>query len=364
MRFRNTENSYGFVARALHWITVLVIVSAFPLGILANGQDLSTDAGIRQAFLLFSLHKTTGIIAFCLGIVRLFWALLQPRPAPIHIERRFENTTASIVHWMLTIALIAVPLAGWLSHAASPDLAPIWWPFGQSLPFIPLDEASAERFAAIHRIFTKVLLAAVVLHIAGALKHLLIDHDDVFARMWRGTVSGPKSPTSQAMSAMAALLIWTTALTAGLLLNLRQPNQLAADPSEWPLSEGEVALVDGNGNLLGNATAFGFLLIVDPESRGDEIGTLDLTLLLDTLEGPESNSIVSSAAFPLLQFLGVLQGTRPTLIVSGPLMLGDLVEHAEFSVTVERSGARISGTAAVPGLEDAFLLVDAFAERP
>ncbi len=364
MQFRNTVNSYGFIARALHWMTALLILTAFPLGVLANGQVLTTDEGIRQAFLLFSLHKTTGILAFTLGIFRLFWTLSQPRPTPLHENRPLENLVAGMVHWMLTIALIAIPLTGWLSHSATIGLAPIWWPFGQSIPLVPKDDTLAERFATMHWLFTKVLLATVAIHIAGALKHLLIDKDEVFARMWRGTASGPLSRQSQASPALAALVVWAAALIAGLVIDINQTNYTAANASEWPIADAELALVDGNGENLATANVFSILFVIDPNGGGVQKGTLDLTVPLDALEGIDANQLASDAAFPLLQFLGIVEGDPPILSATGALTKGNLTEQAKFTVAIETNGAKITGKAAVPGLPDTFLSIDALAIRP
>ena len=364
MQFGNTDNSYGFAARALHWTTALVILAAFPLGILANGQDLTTDDGIRRAFLLFSLHKTTGVLAFALGIIRLFWRLSQPRPAPIHPERRLENFAAGTVHWMLTIALIIVPLAGWISHSATPELAPIWWPFGQSLPFVPVDDAVAQKSATIHWLFTKILLAAVVLHIAGALKHLLRDKDDVLVRMWRGTASGPLGNKRQIAPASVALMIWAAALSTGLLLDDSQTRQAAPVTQEWPLADAEVVLIDGSGQVLATASAYGFILVFDPNSRNEVKGTLDLTVPLDALVGPGAEDILATAPFPLLQFLGTVTGETPAFSAVGNLEIGGETVEANFDLIIETSGAQVTGVAALPLFPDVFLSINASAIKP
>ena len=364
MELKNTGNSYGFIARALHWMTALVILAVFPLGLLANGQNLTTDDGIHHAFFLFSLHKTTGILSFTIGVARLFWTLSQPRPAPIHQDRPIENFAASAVHWTLTIALIAVPLAGWLSHAATTELAPIWWPFGQDLPFVPKNAALSEGFGATHRLFTKLLLAAVTLHVIGALKHLLFDHDQVFARMWRGTASAPPHQESQITPALTAVTIWAVALTAGVLLGLAQTKQFEANTMEWTLANAELILIDANGDHIATATAFGFLLVIDPGDRSAEKGTLDLTVPLDALEGPGAELVTSEMPFPILQFLGTVHGTSPTLSAIGPLTSGNLAQDAEFRVVIEPLGARVTGTATIPGAPDIFLSINALALRP
>ena len=49
--------------------------------------------------------------------------------------------------------------------------APILWPFGQNLPFVPKSPALAETSAGLHFVLMLVLVGALVLHIVGALKH-------------------------------------------------------------------------------------------------------------------------------------------------------------------------------------------------
>jgi cytochrome b561 len=48
----------------------------------------------------------------------------------------------------------------------------------------------AEQFFGIHSLIAWPLVALIVLHVAGALKHVLIDKDKVFTRMSFGTDKG------------------------------------------------------------------------------------------------------------------------------------------------------------------------------
>jgi cytochrome b561 len=43
----------------------------------------------------------------------------------------------------------------------------------------------AERFFDLHSTLIWIVVALVALHVAGALKHLLVDKDRVFQRMWK-----------------------------------------------------------------------------------------------------------------------------------------------------------------------------------
>ncbi len=181
--WNNTRARYGRVAMVLHWLTALLILIALPLGLIANLWPYDTAAQFSVKANLFSLHKTLGIAAFGAAILRILWALTQTRPAPLHPQRRGETLLAESVHWSLYLAMVIVPLSGWLHHAATTGFAPIWWPLGQDLPLVPESVQFADTAAAVHWVFTKVLAASIVLHVAGALKHHLVDRDDTLQRM-------------------------------------------------------------------------------------------------------------------------------------------------------------------------------------
>lgn len=216
MRLTNTHASYGLIARSFHWLMALLILTIIPLGKIANDAPFSTDTEFARKFMLFSLHKTLGVVIFGLAVLRILWAVWQPKPGPLHPERKVETFVAITTHWMLYSALVLVPLTGWIEHAATPGLAPIWWPFGQSLPFVSASEWMFNTFSALHRTFGKVLVLAIILHIIGALKHHLIDKDATLRRMWSGTgTSTPVHPRS-IIPVGTALLLWLAALGLGL----------------------------------------------------------------------------------------------------------------------------------------------------
>lgn len=356
MPLANTSTAYGLVARTLHWLTALLIFVAFPLGYIANTTPLTDDASIARVFTLFSLHKTVGIMALLIGVLRLGWALTQPRPAPLP-HAGWEHALAETTHWTLTIALIAVPLTGWLAHSASPDLAPIRWPFGQSLPLVPTDAASAAGLGAIHWAFTKVLAVAVLLHVAGALKHALVDRDGTLARMTTGAPSDVVEDRRSRLPALIAAAIWLLAL--GLALTLSRPEESARELREWPLSDADISVTDGTGTVLASASTISLVLMLAPDAPGDNKGTLDMTIPLDALEGPGVDRILAAAPFPLLTYFGTVSGTPPVLTSDGTLDLAGATEPAQFTVTTDATGAAVSGTAPVPGATGLILVIEA-----
>ena len=130
MTARNTATRYGAVAKTFHWLTALLILTAIPLGLIAGdmAHDLAPgdSAALARVATLFSLHKTLGVAAFLAALLRILWAVAQPRPGLPNGDRRAEAFLAALIHWALYGALVIVPLSGWVHHAAQTGFAPIW----------------------------------------------------------------------------------------------------------------------------------------------------------------------------------------------------------------------------------------------
>ncbi len=301
MPVQNTPQSFGTVARTFHWLTALLILTAIPLGVIANRLPYDTAQALATKAQLFSIHKTIGVAAFLIALGRIGWAVTQPRPAPLHPDRKAELTLGDAVHWVLYISLLAVPLTGWIHHAAVTGFAPILWPFGQTLPFVPQSERVAAVFAAGHWVFTKLLAAAILLHILGALKHHLIDRDNTLRRMWRGTVApatvAPKSRTRAPL--LAALVIYAAgAGIAGLLV----------PPTAVPAAEAPVGTPAGNWQVTEGTLTFnvrqmgadvqGGFAVWTADIRFDAArGTGDVSVTIDTTS-MTLGSVTKQAAEP------------------------------------------------------------------
>ena len=246
MSARNSERSFGTVTRVFHWLTALLILTAIPLGVIANQLPYDTAEALARKAQLFSLHKTLGVAAFLLGLARIVWALFERHPSPLHPDREVELTLAGAVHWLLYISLVAVPLTGWVHHAAVTGFAPILWPFGQTLPFVPQSEALGTAAGAAHWVFTKLLGLAILLHIAGALKHHLIDKDATLLRMLRG-VPAPARPKAVRRGGLPVLVAFVLYAAGAGIAALLVPNGEAVAANVAP-AEGAVASAETTGN--------------------------------------------------------------------------------------------------------------------
>ena len=186
---------YSRVAIALHWIIALLVAGQFALGWLM--QEIPKDPPGQRAA-IFNFHKSIGLTILLLMLVRLGWRLAhRPPPMPPGMPA-WQTAAARATHWLLYATLIGLPLAGYLGSVFSGY--PVKY-FGITLPAWAGKNAQAkELMSAAHLTLTWVLAGAVTLHLAGVVKHALIDDDGLVARMGIGrarpTSSPPAAPRS------------------------------------------------------------------------------------------------------------------------------------------------------------------------
>ena len=212
-----------------------------------------------------------------------------------------------------------MPLTGWIGHAATTGFAPIWWPFGQSLPFVPKDEGIAHLFSGLHQVLERLLIVTLVLHIAGALKHHIINRDATLRRMLPGHVDAPAPPPQHktALPLIAALIVWAAALTAGAYAGFFQrdtatvPGAALEDvPSQWIVQDGAITIsvTQFGSTVTGTFADWTAAITFDPTERDDRAGTVDVTIAIPSLSlgsvtaqalGPD---FFDAATFPTARF--------------------------------------------------------------
>jgi cytochrome b561 len=166
---------YTPLARALHWITAVLLLGLFGLGI-----SMTRWVADENKIQVYSWHEWVGITVFALTAVRLFWRLTHPAP-PIAIPA-WEKFTAAAVYVAMYAILLAQPIVGWLMSTAYGfpvvylGLVPIPAP-------VPEDRVLAERLDRLHIALAIALAALFAAHLAGVLYHHLVRRDAVLSRM-------------------------------------------------------------------------------------------------------------------------------------------------------------------------------------
>lgn len=167
---------YSTPAIALHWLLALMIGASFAVGVTMTELPFSP-----QRLKLYNWHKWAGVTILALSALRLGWRLLRRPPAAVPMPG-WQRTAAHLAHGGLYLLFFAVPLVGWAYSSAAGFPVVL---FG-ALPLpdlVPADKALAELIKPWHERLAWGMALLVLLHVAGALKHHLIDRDGLLLRM-------------------------------------------------------------------------------------------------------------------------------------------------------------------------------------
>ncbi len=369
----NTRETYGLVAQVLHWATAALILVLLPLGVFMYDLPDSSSAEVAYKAWFYSLHKTLGVTVFTVAVLRVIWAVIQPHPRPLHADRKLESLAAQTVHWTLYGAIICMPLTGWLHHSASEGFAPIWWPLPQDLPLVPKDPQLAMALGVSHYFTALLLGGALVLHIGGALKHVVIDKDDTLRRMIPGAgqtgMAGLSEPHFKRLPVFLAALAFVILGAASLNDYVKHAQdggrtQTALAPAEatgW-LVDREKSRIAIEVVQMGNPVAGGFdnwsaAITFDPDkldagSVEVEVDVASITLggVAEQARGP---NFLNAAMHPVARFVSesfastgentyeargqlTLAGRGQPLTLPFTLRIEDGRAFVEAEVTLER----------------------------
>ena len=173
---------YSNAAVAFHWITAALVLLQACLGFRFG---LSEPGPGRDE--VFIWHKSVGALILLLVLARLAYRVKNP-PPPFPPELpAFERLAAVWNHRLFYTLLIAMPIVGFtaVSGFANGPTTPLIG--GISVPVIPgISKGTGELAGELHEMAAYLLVALIMLHVAAALKHQLIDRDGLLWRMLPG----------------------------------------------------------------------------------------------------------------------------------------------------------------------------------
>lgn len=178
---------YTLLQRLLHWSIAVMVLGSLSVGLIFWYYDGFT--GTKNAFggeltgLFYKYHKTLGVIILSAMILRILVKIVRGKPEYAQPLSKFEHAASNAVHGVLYLALLAMPVLGWIATGAGGF--PVQF-FEWNLPGI-LNKADHgdlyETLMWLHGVVGWVIIVCVVAHIGGALKHWLVNRDGVMTRM-------------------------------------------------------------------------------------------------------------------------------------------------------------------------------------
>lgn len=178
MRFRNSPDDYGAIPKALHWLTVGLVVLAWALG---TFDDVFPKGPARAAGLF--MHISAGLAIIAVLVVRLLWRLADPQPLPEpSVLGVWLDRAGRLAHYALYALLIAAPVAGIVLQFARGDALPLFGLAEIPSPWIA-DRSFARSVKEVHEWLSNGLLILAGFHAAAALVHHWIFRDRTLVRM-------------------------------------------------------------------------------------------------------------------------------------------------------------------------------------
>src|ERR1700685_3574039 len=190
-RVRDGRRRFYIVTIGLHWATVTLIVGMFASAWLLLASDR------EHAAILLTVHRSLGVVAWAVAIVRLGWRLsyayLPPFPQNMSkVQQRLAKTS----EYGLYALLLFQPLTGLAQSLARGRHFML---FAWQVPKVMAgDKPLTMFFHQIHTVSAWVLLALIGLHILAALFHRFVLRDEVLQSMlaWRATPATGPAPKS------------------------------------------------------------------------------------------------------------------------------------------------------------------------
>ena len=178
---RNTQSSWGSLARAFHWILGLTIIAMIAYGWWMNHFPARPDR-----FFYRSIHADIGYLLLLLTVLRLVWRGLNPTPALPEGTTPWQLWAARLSHGALYAFTIVVAVLGWAHSGARDPNYSSWFGLFHVPQFTSPDKAAAGLYEDLHIYFAYGLLALIVVHLASTVWHHFIKRDRVAARMVGG----------------------------------------------------------------------------------------------------------------------------------------------------------------------------------
>lgn len=172
----NSKTSYGSVTKVLHWLVFFLVVGMLCLGFLLDDiNDKPLHAKV------VNIHKLIGLLILALMLFRALWAFSNPKPGLPLNTPSWQKYAERSVHWLIYLALIAMPISGWIMSVAA-GYAPHLFDISFNLP-IAKNKVLGDRMYDTHVFLAYSIIVLVSIHVCAALYHYLIKKDSVLQRM-------------------------------------------------------------------------------------------------------------------------------------------------------------------------------------
>ncbi|WP_035414959.1 MULTISPECIES: cytochrome b [Ferrimonas] len=175
---RNTQDRYGWITIALHWLSALAVFGLFGLG-LYMVELTYYHPWYREAPLI---HKSLGMLLLLATLFRLWWRFSNPSPNAPAGQGRATQVAAKLGHGAIYLLLLTLMVSGYLISTADGRAIDIfnWFSIPALIHGLPQQE---ELAGTVHAYAAWSLIVLAAGHGLAAVKHQFLDRDNTLGRM-------------------------------------------------------------------------------------------------------------------------------------------------------------------------------------
>lgn len=177
MAIGNTTETYGWLARALHWGIAILIFYLVYLGLVSGDLEGEAKAAMRAT------HKSFALLVLALMTLRIIWRLMNPRPDDPPGTPGWQRAAALWAHWAIYAAIFSQLIVGLLVAGQRPISFFGLFEIG---PLLAENREQHEFFEELHETGWIVLAVLVGIHVLAAIYHQFVRKDNVLSRMIKG----------------------------------------------------------------------------------------------------------------------------------------------------------------------------------
>ena len=182
MGLNNSTTRFGAITMVLHWSVFLLFLSQYVSGsVMMRIERGHKVFGYGQGD-WYTWHKSVGLVVIALVLLRIVWRKSTRLPDWPDTLASWEAACMKWTERTLYLCMVVMPVSGYVFTLAGGYNFKL---FGAvPLPqLIPKNAAVADVAQVLHITFAFVIVGAVALHVALALKRHLVDRDRFLKRM-------------------------------------------------------------------------------------------------------------------------------------------------------------------------------------
>jgi cytochrome b561 len=182
MALLNGATRFGLVSKFFHWAVFLLFVNQYVTGVLMMRLERGhTVLGFAQGD-YYTWHKSIGVLVLALVLLRIIWRKTTRLPDWPAAMAPWEQRALTWTERTLYACMVVMPLSGYVFTLAGGYNFKL---FGLvALPqLIAKNAAVASTAQFVHAATAYVIVTAVGLHLALAIKRHAVDKDGFLHRM-------------------------------------------------------------------------------------------------------------------------------------------------------------------------------------